>query len=217
MSARKPKGGRTVAQPWEPFTERVVSSEMAEQLTAEGWEPGTYAIWRNNRYQVLGRGVQLPPGTLGIADGRIVHLSIKRVDRGPIVRDWRHMQRIKNELVGPECEGVELYPAESRLLDEANQYHMWVVPDATFRFPFGRLTRLVEGPEATEGTRARQRGFDAKVVRSSDIDRCPLRSLAPSHYRLDGTCMCNVRTTYTRAEIVDGTGWPASARFAVVT
>jgi hypothetical protein len=37
------------------------------------------------------------------------------------VHDWRDLQRIKNQLVGPECEAVELYPAESRKVDTANQ------------------------------------------------------------------------------------------------
>lgn len=40
--------------------------------------------------------------------------------------DWREFQRIKNELCGPEREAVELYPAESRLVDTANEYHLWV-------------------------------------------------------------------------------------------
>lgn len=88
-----------------------------------------------------------------------MHLSVKRIDKAP-VRHWRHMQRIKNELCGPECEGVELYPAESRLLDEANQYHLFVVPNDGYRFPFGRQSRLVVGPHGTAGTNARQKPFD---------------------------------------------------------
>jgi hypothetical protein len=40
--------------------------------------------------------------------------------------DWREFQRIKNEICGPEREAVELYPAESRLVDTANEYHLWV-------------------------------------------------------------------------------------------
>ncbi|EQD58904.1 hypothetical protein B2A_04191, partial [mine drainage metagenome] len=55
------------------------------------------------------------------------HLSIRRVDR-KACRDWRHFQQIKNQLCGKEREGLELYPAESRLVDTANQYHLWVMP-----------------------------------------------------------------------------------------
>jgi hypothetical protein len=39
--------------------------------------------------------------------------------------DWRDFQRIKNDLVGPEWEAVELYPAESRLMDPSNYYSLW--------------------------------------------------------------------------------------------
>lgn len=53
------------------------------------------------------------------------HLSIKRLDILPI-HNWRHMQQIKNDISGDEREGVELYPAMSRIVDAANQYHLWV-------------------------------------------------------------------------------------------
>ena len=47
-------------------------------------------------------------------------LTIRRHDREHGL-DWRHVQQIKNQLVGDECEMVELYPAESRLRDSANR------------------------------------------------------------------------------------------------
>jgi hypothetical protein len=81
-------------------------------------------------YQVAVR--QTPPFT---------HLSIKRRDREPI-GDWRVMQEIKNAIVGPEREAAELYPAESRLVDTANQYHLWVLPEGD-RFSFGFDSRFV--------------------------------------------------------------------------
>jgi hypothetical protein len=86
----------------------------------------TEEIWRNDIYQV---NVRRPP--IGV-----VHLSVKRIDRQTI-HDWRHLQSIKNELVGPECEGIELYPAESRRVDSANQYHLWVHPDPRYQIPAG--------------------------------------------------------------------------------
>lgn len=73
----------------------------------------TKTIWANETYCVH------------VEDhGELVHLSIKRHDREPVT-DWRDKQEIKNQLVGPECEGLELYPAESRVVDTANQYHLW--------------------------------------------------------------------------------------------
>jgi len=67
---------------------------------------------------------------------QLLHLSIKRIDNKPI-HSWRDLQFIKNELVGQECEGLELYPAESRKVDYANQYHLWVFKDKGLRFPVG--------------------------------------------------------------------------------
>jgi len=73
---------------------------------------------------------------------KIVHddgwteLSIRRQDREHVV-DWRHKQAIKNQLCGPECEGLELYPAESRLYDTANQFYLWVRTESGDRIPVG--------------------------------------------------------------------------------
>ena len=69
-------------------------------------------------------------------DGDTIHLSIKRRDIQPI-HDWRDMQEIKNLLVGEENEGMEIYPAESRRVDSANQYHIWCAKDPKYRIPIG--------------------------------------------------------------------------------
>lgn len=108
------------------------------------------AIFKNNLFQVAIKTRVFEPF------GPVIHLSIKRLDKAP-VRDWRHLQRIKNELCGDESEAVELYPAESRLADVANQYHLWVLPNQA-RFPFGFSTRLV-GDESSGGAVQRPRGI----------------------------------------------------------
>jgi hypothetical protein len=107
------------------------------------------SYWVNDLYQV-----QLRP--LPAEGGRpaLVHLNIRRRDGKPIFRDWRHFQQIKNELVGAECEAVELYPAESRLSDTSNKYHLFVVPDPTYRFPFGFTKRDVLDADETVPHRA---------------------------------------------------------------
>lgn len=93
--------------------------------------------WNNDKYQVVifeaAENEQFPP---------MWHLSIKRHDRYPIF-NWRDIQTLKNELIGPENEGVQLFPAESRLVDGANQYHLFVLKEAGLRFPFGFNTRVV--------------------------------------------------------------------------
>lgn len=65
-----------------------------------------------------------------------IRLSITRHDR-QACKEWKHLQEIKNRLIGPEHEAVELFPAESRLIDTTNQYHMWVHADPNYRFPIG--------------------------------------------------------------------------------
>lgn len=83
-------------------------------------------IWLNNQYQVIVR-----------ENGRgMAWLSIRHLDKSA-VRNVDDFQRIKNALIGPENEGAELFPAESRLVDGANQYHLFVHLDPRFRFPFG--------------------------------------------------------------------------------
>lgn len=95
-------------------------------------------VWQNDEFEVAISKVasdfeDAPP---------LLHLSIKRRDKAAI-HDWRKLQEIKNALIGPECEAVELYPAESRLVDAANQYHLWAFADPAFRLPFGFNERMV--------------------------------------------------------------------------
>jgi len=88
----------------------------------------------------------------------MVHLVIRRHDGEAILRDWREFQQIKDELVGPECEGAELYPAQSRLVDESNKYHIFCAADPAYRFPFGFTTRSVwEADRGLPGGGHRQR------------------------------------------------------------
>jgi hypothetical protein len=77
-------------------------------------------LYHNNRYHVF--YAKFPNRDPEGPD--VIHLSIRNNDRSP-VRDWRDLQRIKNELVGPEVEMVELFPRESQLVDTSNQFHLW--------------------------------------------------------------------------------------------
>lgn len=105
-------------------------------------------IWKNDQYQV---NVQPAEPIKGFP--AMIWLSIKRLDKGP-VHDWRDLQTIKNMIVGPEHEAVELYPAESRLMDTANQYHLWALADPAVRFPFG----FHEGRHTASSEKAEQFG-----------------------------------------------------------
>lgn len=96
----------------------------ADQAQLASWEANT-RYFVNDIYQV---------SATRMTDGWI-WLNIRRRDGRVIFRDWRHFQRIKNEILGPECEAVELYPAESRLVDTSNKYVLVGNIDPAYRFP----------------------------------------------------------------------------------
>jgi hypothetical protein len=78
-------------------------------------------VWLNSRYlvQVTHKACEW---------GLVKQLMICRTDRQPI-RSWYDLQRIKNELCGEERVAIEVYPAESELVDDGHLYHLWVLPE----------------------------------------------------------------------------------------
>ena len=88
-------------------------------------------------------------------DVELVCISIKRVDREAF-DDWRHLQEIKNAVLGPECEAIEIYPAESRLVDTANQRWLWGFKSPGMRVPCGFTQRAVKSDSIGK---SRQRPF----------------------------------------------------------
>lgn len=105
-------------------------------------------IYLNSRYQVNCRKYR---SRNGFPD--IVHLSIKRIDKERVGPErYRDFIRIKNELLGPDFEAVEIYPAFNDEVDTANQYHLWVFFERCFRLPFGwHGQRLVDGTSPVGG------------------------------------------------------------------
>ncbi len=105
-------------------------------------------IWKNELYTVT---------VTRHADGWVTELSIRRNDRRA-AHDWRHFQRIKSEIAGPQIEAVEMYPAENRLMDTANQYYVFCLPPGT-QFPFGytgaRNLADSDDMDGTDGARQR--------------------------------------------------------------
>jgi hypothetical protein len=112
---------------------RLVNSIIGASAAETGsWEPLRQDaqdphLWGNDQVSASMLKTTLPNGT-GYAQ-----IGYHRRDRAPI-RDWRIGQRIKNQLCGPEWEAIELYPAESRKVDTANEYHLWCIEG---QFPFG--------------------------------------------------------------------------------
>lgn len=113
----------------DPFTNE---QEIREGLIKEGMPQDAIEnhiqrvkdsdIYQNETYQAIVK----KDVWHGFQDGlEVWHLSIKRLDK-TAVHDWRDLMAIKNDIVGPEYEAVELYPSVKRLVDSANQYHLWV-------------------------------------------------------------------------------------------
>lgn len=151
---------KAAPKPWTPFQEMdTVSNRVVSGLPVRA--TGIDRILKNSRYQVMIRYERFPEPF-----GRGAWLSIKRLDQG-VIRDWRDLQRIKNECLGREWEAVEIFPAESRMVDAANQFHLWAFE--TYRLPFGFTERLVRqpGPEH-DILGAKQRPFE------DDVDETPL-------------------------------------------
>jgi hypothetical protein len=81
--------------------------------------------------------------------GQCSWLSIKHKENKPH-SDWATFQAMKNHFCGPEREAVMLYPGESRLVDMADQYHVFVLPEGCV-MPFGWLGRMATVDTQTEG------------------------------------------------------------------
>lgn len=86
-----------------------------------------------------------------------VVLSIRRNDRAAEC-DWRIFMRIKNDLVGPDREAIQLFPGMRRVVDTANQYFLFVAP-AGHIFGLGQFEREVSDEKWAESIGAKQRPF----------------------------------------------------------
>jgi hypothetical protein len=49
---------------------------------------------------------------------------------------WAAKQRVKDELLGAGRLAVEVFPPAAELVDQADAYHLWVLPEG-FKLPFG--------------------------------------------------------------------------------
>ncbi len=107
-------------QPWERL------APPAPMSPANGWCAEVTEIARNWLYVVLIRPVPTAWGT-------VHHLAIRTASH--LEPPWRDKQRIKNELFGEESTAVEVMPPSAELIDEADMYHVWVLPPG-FALPF---------------------------------------------------------------------------------
>lgn len=98
--------------------------EQVYPHTAEGpvelAEGETY--WRNSFYTVFRKEIDPELGMEGA-----VRLSIKH-NYGKAIREWKHLQRVKNELCGEEREAIEVFPPQSMVASLDNEHHLFVTP-----------------------------------------------------------------------------------------
>jgi hypothetical protein len=142
--------------PVKQFIKAYMDKGYSRKTAKQAYNVDRGECWNNDLYVVMLKR----PENVSEAEGFIlpdgfVWLSIRRTDREPIF-DWRHMQQIKNQLVGDECEAVQIFPAESRLVDTCNQYHLIACADPEARMPMGFTNRTVSYGDA-DFLNARQR------------------------------------------------------------
>lgn len=80
--------------------------------------------------------------------GFVDHLMVRRHDDKPL-QSWSDMQKIKNQCCpeGRQRIGVQVFPKEEELIDQANMYHIWVYPKS-FDLPFnlkGNKSFIING------------------------------------------------------------------------
>jgi hypothetical protein len=148
-TGKKKKGGRgrradrnRMAAPMREFV-RVENPEGAEEL-------GIVATFENNRYGVflkktLSDGFSVPGPDGSPEPMEVIHMIIVRHDKKKVEIPWAEKQKIKNELLGPMAEGVELFPSEMRRMDSIadHQTHLWILPPGA-TMPLGLVPKAME-------------------------------------------------------------------------
>lgn len=109
---------------------------VGDDVTGRG---ARYEVHVNLVYEVHVSEIADVPGF-----GPVTQLGVMRFDKAPVT-DWRHLQRIKNTVCGAEREAIELYPAESRLVDTKNNRALWVLAEGV-RTAIGWERRMVTFP-----------------------------------------------------------------------
>ena len=159
---------------WEPLqpaigVSRAPDTDLGKRMEQKNAKETS--IYRNNLFTVHKRERPIVDKD-GVEVGTLIQLSIHDHARSTR-RDWRHFQRIKNELLGPEEEAVELFPAESRLVDTSNEYFLWSIKG--WKWPVGFNERWVSEGGYDIGARQRKwddesRPADCRDITKKDIE-----------------------------------------------
>lgn len=82
----------------------------------KGWAYQFETAHVNDVFSVLDR--TLPNG--------VRHLGVSSLSG--IRPTWPEMQRIKDDIAGIEATAVEVYPPQAEIIDQADMFHIWVLP-----------------------------------------------------------------------------------------
>jgi hypothetical protein len=149
----------SIKQRWTPW-------QLAEHSAQDVGEQ----VVRNKTHTVFIKPMNADTTTGNPMDGWVT-LSIKRNDREAEC-DWRVFMRIKNELVGPDREAIQVFPSMSRVVDTANQYFLFVAPRG-YLLGVGFIDRLVLD-EAASAAANEQIGFGGSPKQRDFDEDCPL-------------------------------------------
>lgn len=168
MPRKRHRNRPTPPRGWQPLQRAVLSDP--DRYARLGLDPPD-AVYGNDRYTVAVRDL----GDGGLGGSSALHLSFHRHDR-EAVRDWRHFQAIKNEVAGPERTAIEIFPPESQLVDAANEYHLWVLPE-NFPLPFVIPVRNVKTDAESRAefgpSKARQRDWERGIPTGKGLEVRP--------------------------------------------
>lgn len=114
--------------------------------------------YRNNRYTVMINDFT------DTTKGEAIRVMVQAHDDRPIPNHWSEMQRIKNEIFGPEVMAIEYYPAESEKTDDFNIYWMWIFPEGVLPVPVIPKIRFVPTKNQVKQIASEQKRIDAKYL-----------------------------------------------------
>jgi len=107
---------------------------LPDGAPGNGWLRDIRRVYANDLYAVLERPMMT-------AWGYVVHLAIRTASN--LEPPWRDKQRIKDELFGPFYTAVEVMPPADEVIDQADMYHLWILP-CEMSLPFSLFDRRHE-------------------------------------------------------------------------
>ena len=112
----------------------AIKKEQRKRATGE-WGPWIYHEFEAGKVGRNGWGAQIKEATsnglyavlIRRLEGGVIHLAIRTASQAE--PPWRDLQRIKGELFGGDRVAIQICPAQERLIDAADMYHLWVLPE----------------------------------------------------------------------------------------